>query len=192
MPHPFGRSALLVAALAGCATAADPARGPQERVTRTTTMIAINDAAGVPKVTPITTTTYTSPRDAEIGSSPDVVFAALSAAYRDMGIPVGTIDTPNRTAGNTQVRARGRLGRQPVSTYLDCGQTGLRGAAADAYPVRISVVSAVVPAGEGSRLRTLVEGAYTAAEASGTVACTSTGELESAIAQAVKLRIGTN
>jgi hypothetical protein len=186
MPHAFLRSALLVAALAGCATAAEP--GPQERVTRNTTVIATVDAGGRSRVTPITTTSYTGPREAALESPADVVFAALGAVYQDMGIPVGTIDTPNRTTGNTQVRARGRLGRHPVSTYLDCGQTGLRGPAADAYPVRISVLSTVVPAGQGSRLRTLVEAGYTAAEASGTVACTSTGELEAAIARAVTVR----
>jgi hypothetical protein len=75
-----------------------------------------------------------------------------------------------------------------VSTFLDCGQTGLRGPAADAYPIRLSVLSTVLPNGDGSRLLTRVEGAYTAAEASGTVACTSTGELEGMIGRAVQER----
>lgn len=192
MPHAFRRSALLVAVLAGCAPAADPARGPQERVTRNTTMIATVDATGRSTVTPITVTTYAGAREAAFESSAEVVFAALGAAYQDMGIAVGTIDAPNRTTGNTQVRARGRLGRHPVSKYLDCGQTVLRGPAADAYPVRISVLSTVVPAGQGSRLRTVVEAGYTTAEASGTVACTSTGELESAIARTVTVRTAVN
>lgn len=192
MPHAFLRSALLAAALTGCATATDPARGP-ERVTRTTTMIATVDAAGVSKVTPITITSYAAASETQIARAPNAVFGVLAGVYQDLGIAIGTVDTPNRTTGNTQVRARGRLGRVPVSTYLDCGNTGLQGAAANAFPVRLSVLSYVTPEGEGgSRLRTIVEGVYTTAESSGTVACSSTGELEGAIARAVQTRTAAN
>lgn len=190
MRHPACFAILLVA-FASCATAADPASAPRERVTRNTTMVTTVDASGQTVLTPITTLAYAGARETAFESSADVVYAAVPAAYQDMGITVGTIDGPNRTAGNRQVRARGRLGRRPISVYLDCGQTALRGPAADAFPVRMSVLSTVVAAGEGSRLRTVVEGSYSSAESSGTVACSSTGELESAIARAVTLRVGT-
>jgi len=180
----------LVLAAAGCATAAERAttQGP-ERVTRNTTFINTVDAGGGSKVTAVTLTTYAAATETQIARAPDAVFGVLAGVYQDLGIAVGTIDTPNRTTGNTQIRARGRLGRVPVSTYLDCGNTGLQGAAANTFPVRMSVLSSVTPEGEGSRLRTVVEGVYTSAEASGTVACSSTGELEGAIARAVQVRI---
>jgi hypothetical protein len=180
----------LVLAAAGCATAAEPAttRGP-ERVTRNTTMVTTVDAAGGSKVTSVTTTSYAAMTETQIARAPDAVFGVLAGVYQDLGITVGTTDAPNRTAGNTQIRARGRLGRVPISTYLDCGNTGLQGAAANAFPVRLSVLSSVTPEGEGSRLRTVVEGVYTSAESSGTVACSSTGELEGAIARGVQARM---
>ena len=180
-------STLLLAA-AGCATA-EPAttRGP-ERVTRNTTMVTTVDAAGGSKVTAVTTTSYAAMAETQLDRAPDAVFGVLGGVYEDLGIAVGTIDAPNRTTGNTQIRARGRLGRVPVSTYLDCGNTGLQGAAANAFPVRMSVLSTVSAEGDGSRLRTVVEGVYTSAESSGAVACSSTGELEATIARAVLAR----
>jgi hypothetical protein len=144
----------------------------------------VNAAGGTTQMS-VTTTSYGGARAFDIGSNPDAVFALIGGVYQDLGINVGTIDGTNRTTGNTQIRVRGRLGRQPLSTFLDCGQTGLRGPAANAYPVRLSVLSTVVPNGDGSRLLTRVEGAYTAAEASGTIACNSTGELEGMIGRAV-------
>ena len=136
----------LVLAAAGCAAAAEPAtaRGP-ERVTRNTTMVNTVNAAGGSKVTAITTTSYAASAETQIARAPDAVFGVLPGVYQDLGITVGTVDAPNRTAGNTQVRARGRLGRTPISTYLDCGNTGLQGAAADAFPIRLSVLSSVTP-----------------------------------------------
>ncbi|HEY0022480.1 MAG TPA: hypothetical protein VGB24_06200 [Longimicrobium sp.] len=183
----------LVWAAAGCAAAAEPAttRGP-ERVTRNTTMVTTVDAAGGSKVTSVTTTSYAAAAETQIARAPDAVFGVLGGVYEDLGITVGTIDAPNRTTGNTQIRARGRLGRAPISTYLDCGNTGLQGAAANSFPVRLSVLSSVTPEGEGSRLRTVVEGVYTSAESSGAVACSSTGELEGAIARAVQVRVTAN
>lgn len=183
-------ASMLVLAAAGCATAAEPAttRGP-ERVTRKTTVISTVDAGGGSKVTSVTTNSYAAATETQIARAPDAVFGVLAGVYEDLGITVGTIDAPNRTTGNTQIRARGRLGRVPISTYLDCGNTGLQGAAANSFPVRLSVLSSVTPEGEGSRLRTVVGGVYTSAESSGAVNCSSTGELEGAIARAVQARI---
>jgi hypothetical protein len=179
----------LVLAAAGCATAAEPAttRSP-ERVTRNTTLVTTVDASGGSVQTSVTTMSYAAMTETQIARAPDAVFGVLAGVYQDLGITVGTIDAPNRTTGNTQIRVRGRLGRVPVATYLDCGNTGLQGAAANAYPVRMSVLSTVTPEGEGSRLRTVVEGVYTSAESSGAVACSSTGELEGAIARAALAR----
>jgi len=177
---------LVLFAGASCAAAGEPSTSPpREEVTHARTMVTMMDASGTVVEIPVTTTSYGGARAVEIASNADSVFLLLTGVYQDLGINVGTINGTNLTVGNTQIRVRGRLGRQPVSTFVDCGQTGLRGAAADAYPIRLSVLSTVIPNGDGSRLLTRVEGAYTAAEASGTVACTSTGELEGMIGRAV-------
>lgn len=180
---------LVLFAGASCAPAGEPSTSPpREEVTHTRTVITTVNAQGNTVQVPVTTTSYGGARAFDIGSTADAVFALIPGVYQDLGINVGTIDGSNRTAGNTQIRVRGRLGRLPLSTFLDCGQTGLRGAAADAFPVRLSVVSTVIPNGGESRLLTRVEAAYTTAEASGTVACTSTGELEGMIGRAVQER----
>lgn len=185
-------SAALLLALSACATApreAEAPAAPREEVTRNTQMITTVNAAGGTTVLPITTTSFSGAREVEVQASADNVFGVLGEAYTDLGMTVGTIDPPNRTTGNANFSARGKLGRAEISTYLDCGQTGLRGPAANAFPVRLSVLTMVIPHGEKSRVRTLVKGAYVAAETSGVVACSSTGELEGAIARAVQLRL---
>lgn len=185
-------SAALLLALSACATApreADAPDRPREEVTRNTQMISTVDPSGRPMVTAITTSFFSGAREVEVPANADNVFRVLGEAYTDLGMTVGTIDPPNRTTGNANFQVRGKLGRADVSTYLDCGQTGLRGPAANAFPVRMSVLTMVIPNGEKSRVRTLVSGAYVAAEASGTVACSTTGEMEAAIGRAVQLRL---
>jgi len=185
-------SAALLVALSACATApreGEAPSAPREQTTRSTQMITTVDAAGRTTVIPITTTSFSGAREVEVQASADDVFRVLGEAYTDLGMTVGTIDPPNRTTGNANFAARGKLGRTDISNYLDCGQTGLRGPAANVFPVRMSVLTMVVPNGQTSRVRTLVSGAYAAAEASGNVGCTSTGELEGAISRAVQLRL---
>jgi hypothetical protein len=184
-------SAALLLALSACATAPredEAPSAPREQTTRNTQMITTVDASGRTTVIPLTTTSFSGAREVEVLASADDVFRVLGEAYTDFGMTIGTIDPPNRTTGNANFSARGKLGRTDLSTYLDCGQTGLRGPAANVFPVRMSVLTMVIPDGDKSRVRTLVSGAYVAAETSGTVACTSTGELEGAIARAVQFR----
>jgi len=180
--------AALLATLAACASAGNPDPGaePAERVT---TMVTTTSASGQTTTTPVTTYTDPGMRSVEIQGTPDNVFRVLPAAYKALGMEVVTSDPPNRTAGNTQIRARRNLGSQSLSYYLDCGTSGLSGPAADIYPVRLSVVSTVTPTGSTSRLRTVVRAAYATAEQSGTTPCNTTGALESAIARAVQLEL---
>lgn len=184
-------SASLVAALAACASTGTPASGERtdNEQKRTTTYVTTVLASGQTVTVPVTTYSEVGGRTVEVQASPQAVFQVLGEAYRDVGIEVGTIDAEKMTAGNTQVQARRKLGRSAISAYLDCGQTGLSGPAADMYPVRISVLSTVVPSGESSRLSTNVQAVFATAEQSGTTPCTSTGTLEATIARAVQLRL---
>lgn len=185
-------SASLAAALAACATAGTPAAsresGDNEQK-RTTTYVTTVLSSGQTVTVPVTTYSEVGGRTMEVDAAPQAVFQVLGDAYRDVGIEVKTIDAPKMTAGNTQVQARRRLGNSSISAYLDCGQTGLSGPAADVYPVRMSVLSTVVPSGTTSRLSTVVQAVFATAEQSGTTPCTSTGTLEATIARAVQLRL---
>jgi type IV pilus biogenesis protein CpaD/CtpE len=181
-------AAVLFATLAACASAGtrQPGTEPAER---TVTMVTTTNAAGQTTTTPVTTYADVGMRPVEIHGTADNVFRVLPEAYRTLGMEVVTSDPPNRTAGNTQIRVRRNLGRQALSTYLDCGTSGLSGPAADAFPIRLSVVSTVTPSGTTSQLRTVVRAAYVTAEQSGTTPCNTTGALESAIARAVQLQL---
>ncbi len=181
-------SAALLAMLAACATAGAGTGGsaPPER---TTTMVTTTTSTGQTVTTPVTTYSDVGLAPVAIAGTPDNVFRVLPEAYRAVGIELVTSDPPNRTGGNTQIRVRRNLGRAPLSSYLDCGTSGLSGPAADAYPVRLSVVSTVIPSGSTSQLRTVVRGAYATAEQSGTTPCNTTGALEAAIARAVQLAL---
>lgn len=181
-------SAALLAALAACASAGTREPGT-ESAERNVTMVTTTAASGQTVTTPVTTYSDVGARAVEIQGTADDVFRALPEAYRTAGLEVVTSDPPNRTAGNTQIRVRRNLGRQPLSAYLDCGTSGLSGPAADAYPVRLSVVSTVTPSGSTSQLRTVVRAAYVTAEQSGTTPCNTTGALETAIARAVQLQV---
>ncbi|HEX8360479.1 MAG TPA: hypothetical protein VF613_10240 [Longimicrobium sp.] len=179
-------SALLLGTLAACASTGTSGTDTGER---NTTMVTTTNAAGQTSTTAITTYSDVGSRPVEVAGTPDRVFAALGDAYQQFGIPLVTSDPPNRTAGNTQLRLRRMLGGKPLSDYLDCGIAGLTGPAADTYPVRLSVVSTVTPAGATSQLRTVVRAAYITAEQSGTTPCNSKGALETAIARAVQLQV---
>lgn len=127
-----------------------------------------------------------------VATSPDAAFAALPAAYEALGMPINTLITDARTVGTSGLRVRGRLGKTPLSRYLQCGidATGLQHA--DSYQVQMSVmtrVNAAASAPGGSTLVTQVVAAARPMSVSGNeIACTSTGQLERVIATTTMLR----
>jgi hypothetical protein len=182
-------SALVLFSVAACASGGTPSSEPGAQTKRTTTMVTTMDGLGRVTSTPITTYEDVGGKSADIDAAPDDVFRVLGEAYSEVGIQPGTIDPARRVVGNAQIQMRRRLGRANLSTYLECGQTGLSGPAADSYPIRMSVMTTVTPAGGASRISTTVQGGYVASEQSGVTQCTSTGALETLIARAVQLRL---
>jgi citrate lyase gamma subunit len=78
-----------------------------------------------------------------------------------------------------------------LSRYFTCGSTALGTEAADTYRLQLSVVSTVLRQGSGSRLETTVEAiARQPGTSSAPVNCSSTGELEKAIANRVSVAVG--
>lgn len=155
-----------------------------------------------------TTVTYTTPdgravninletrssmetRSFAVHAAPQELWRALPLAYQDLGIALAAYDSVQLYLGNPGLAVpNGRLGRQRLSRYLNCGSDPLVGALADRYDVRLNVVSRVRP-GEGvSLLETQVTGhAAQRGVSSITVGCVSTGALEEAISNAAKLRL---
>ncbi|HEX5436779.1 MAG TPA: hypothetical protein VFW98_06450 [Gemmatimonadaceae bacterium] len=120
-----------------------------------------------------------------LGVSPDRGWAALSAAYQILAIPVTTIDPSTHILGNHDLHIRGHLGRTRLSRFVDCGESVTGGPNADQYAVTLDVVSQLVPTKHDSTVVS-TEVQASAVPSSGTsnppVRCASTGRLERSIA----------
>jgi hypothetical protein len=129
---------------------------------------------------------------APIPAPPGRVFEALKAVYEELGVPPGTSDPSTGRFGNTDFWKTRRLGDQPMSTYLSCGES-FTGPAANNYRIYISLVSIVRPDGKGG---SEVETAFhaQAQNMEGTSAdripCGSTGRLEERIRKSLLLKVG--
>jgi hypothetical protein len=113
----------------------------------------------------------------------DKAWAQYPTVFGELGIPTGLVDQKQHVFGNAGVKVRGSLGRQRLSTYLECGKVaGMSNS--DTYDVVVRVVSQVVPADAGlASIRTQVEGsAHSSGDSGPSVRCVSTGALESRIA----------
>lgn len=118
--------------------------------------------------------------------SVDKAWAALPAAFGELGIEPGIMDAKQHVFGNAGANFRREMGRQRLSKYFDCGATaGMSNS--DTYDLNIRVISQIVPADQGlSKLRTQAEATAHANALSGqSVRCASTGELERRIANMV-------
>ena len=125
----------------------------------------------------------------------DKAWSALPAAFGELGIEPGIVDSRQHVFGNAGETFRREIGRQRLSKYFDCGSTaGMSNS--DTYDVDVRVISQIIPQGEGlSALRTQAEATAHANAVSGqAVRCASTGELERRIATMVSqqaLRAGS-
>ncbi len=177
-----------VAALMGCASAGStPSSGaaaapgapvPQRRQVQ---------IAGAPLVM----STEASRDVAQLAAPVARSWEALRAAYDSVGVAVGTLDPRTYTIGNLGYKVRQRLGRAPLSRYLDCGGSTQVGPNADSYDVMLSVTSTLTPAGaEATTLTTTVEAdARPATFNQSWMRCTSKGALEKRLADLVRTQL---
>ena len=123
----------------------------------------------------------------DVAASPDVVWSALPLALSDLGLSGGPMVGQTRTFVTKGPRLRRVLNKVPLSRYLDCGTTSAGSPGAETYLIQLQITSTVVPNGSGAQLRSQVRAQGTATEgtSTGLIDCTSTGELEKRLAQAV-------
>lgn len=120
-------------------------------------------------------------------------FDAVRAMYDELGIPVTVSNAATGQVGNTNFFKTRKLGTEPISTYLNCGDSFAGGSAADNYRVYMSVVSVVRADGNAA---SVLETALTASAqnmegtAGDRIACGSTGRLEERIRQGVLRKVG--
>jgi len=117
------------------------------------------------------------------------VWRALPAAYESLNIPLSMIDSTTRLVGNSGFNARRRLGTIPLVRLIDCGTTQ-GGPSAETYDIRLSVTTQLTAGDGGTTISTTVDAqGKPVAFAGEYIRCSSTGVLESRIADAVKSRL---
>jgi hypothetical protein len=139
----------------------------------------------------VTVTSNTSADVSHLPYSADAVFRILPSIYDSLGITVSSLDPASRTIGNPGYKTRAKLGKAPLSRYLDCGGSTQIGPNADSYDVFLSVMSTVAAEGaSGSVLSTIVEAKARPVIVSQAYSnCSSKGSIEIKIADLVKARL---
>lgn len=89
---------------------------------------------------------------------PAKIWEILAAVYTDLGLEINFREPESLRIGACYQKFRTRLGKEMLSTYVDCGET--RGVPnADRYEVALTVLTTVVPNSSGtSSLFTFVLG----------------------------------
>jgi hypothetical protein len=115
------------------------------------------------------------------------IWRFLPFVWDSLGIPKVSIDPKSHTLSNGGMKIRQRLGKTPLSRFIDCGQTQI-GPNADSYEVFLTVTSQVVSAGTGqSTIATVVEAAAKPLNFNQEYSrCSTRGELEDRIAKGIK------
>jgi hypothetical protein len=138
---------------------------------------------------PILLDTIASKR--EVKGPRDKVLAAITATFAEYDLPAEGIDPTISRVPNRRVMRRGKLGKQPISRYLDCGR-GFAGNHADVY--RIVVSSAAWPepdTGDVATIKVAIIGAGQdpAGASKGFVQCHTRGFFEPEFARKVQARV---
>jgi hypothetical protein len=165
--HSFCFPVVLVC-LAACASASKQTSTPGERVLATTDVGTVRSHEGMAS-------------DSLVDAPPDTAFAALVAAYQDLGIDVKLLDPAAHQIGNRRFSKMNDIAGVRLSKYFGCGSAET-GPAADNYRVTMSIVSRVTPSGSASRIETqLTAYAEDLASSKGAISCTTLGGLEQRI-----------
>ncbi|MGH7529330.1 MAG: hypothetical protein ACREMN_03020 [Gemmatimonadales bacterium] len=131
----------------------------------------------------------------KVAAPVNVVWRALPAAYRALGIPDAGADSAGRLFGAVDLTPR-RLAGERMSHYLDCGFGITAVPRADAYEVTMAVITRVAVDDVGDTMLTtsVIATAKPRALSGNAVYCQSKGTLEAMIVERVlaALRAGAN
>ncbi|MFL5606911.1 MAG: hypothetical protein ACJ8AD_10740 [Gemmatimonadaceae bacterium] len=175
-------SLLVLLGLLGCASSGTTIERPATPQTvRVTGSAAGNLSVGM--------TATTDAKVTRVTAAPADVWRLLPGVFDAFAIPLSSVDDKTRVLGNTGFSIRRRLGSIPLPRLIDCGTTQ-GGPSADTYDIRLSVLTQVVPAEGGSSIVTTVDAMGRPVAFSGEyVRCTSTGSLETRIADAIQAQL---
>jgi len=121
---------------------------------------------------------------AETSMSMDSTLRALAAAYTILHVPPTLVDPDGHRVGNPRISLRYNLNGEPLSRFVNCGET-MTSVRADREQVYLSVISSVRPRPSGGNVvETMVQAVAvdrTSGNSNGMVPCSTTGTLESRI-----------
>jgi hypothetical protein len=173
----------VVAALMGCSSSSVVQSAPAPETVR-----VIGGGSGA--IAMGMSATPADSRTATIAAPIADVWRVLPAVYESLNIPLSTVDSLTHSIGNAGFNIRRRLGSVPLVRLIDCGTTQ-GGPSAETYDIHMAVSSQVHAGDAGTIISTTVEPMGKPAAFSGEyIRCSSTGVLESRIADAVKARLG--
>ncbi|MBM4187291.1 MAG: hypothetical protein FJ206_08275 [Gemmatimonadetes bacterium] len=90
----------------------------------------------------------------QLGGNADAVYAALPAAFAELGLTPKAVDPANRVLELKRHRLVRKLGKDALSRFLSCGD-GLLGPNADSYYVYLTLTAQVTATPNGRSLLTL-------------------------------------
>lgn len=173
-----GQIVIGLIAVSACASGPPSTPNQVDRVVGSTDAGDLRSYEGVPKVS------------VTVKAAPEAVLVALRGAYSEIGVEDKLSAPGSRRVGNSYFSKTSRLGGAPLSRYLECGST-MTGPAADNFPITISLVSVVAPAGTGSTIETLLSARTGgASSSSGTSSCRTLGTLEMQLNRILVRRLG--
>lgn len=173
---------------AACASSGSSSVAPPTTMTPVTQRIVTPTSAVA-----FNTVNVNSGSNITIVTTVDAAWTALNVTYNEFKIPVTTLVDKDHLIGNDAFKVRRRVGNLPMQKLLDCGSSqGIQNA--ETYDILMSISSTVVPNPKGGvNLMTRIDATGKSPNFSrdASVNCPSTGELEKAIAEAVRKKVGS-
>jgi hypothetical protein len=121
--------------------------------------------------------------------SADRLWAALPAAYAELGVPLTVVDSASHYLGAIRVTTRRPVSGLRLSAIVECG-TGSFGPNAERYTVQLTLLAGVQTLDAShSALAIKVDGSAAPNGLSSTVKCESNGALEDKLASIVRRQI---
>jgi hypothetical protein len=170
--------------LAACAPSQSP--GTPQPEDQTVRVRGMTDASG------LRMTSNTMAKTDTLWTPFDAVWKALPSVYATLEIPIEQFNAETNTIGNSALKLYRRLGKFPLTRYLDCGQTQI-GPNADSYEVMLSVLTTIRKARADSAntvVSTTVSGMARPIQFRGDyVQCSSKGALENRFLEVLKVQL---
>lgn len=126
-----------------------------------------------------------------LGVDVDAVWRVLPGVFASMEIPVGVIDARSRIIGQNRIVMSSIDGRA-IRTYFRCAFGGAGPSAAASYRISFDLAAQPRRSGNGTELmvQTMASASSIDSSRSGTLSCTSTGELEKLLESRLKTALG--